>query len=116
MGELRDATKAIQDPPYVQCPDHWHDCNAARLVATMLTDPAPFDEAWLREVAGFTEPGMWIRSIRRGKITATYGVCETPGFTVSTDDGDFVEIHLEPQTRGDVWTLIERVEREPKNA
>lgn len=48
---------------YAQCPDHWQECNDARLLARAYLaehpadDDLPVDEAWLLSV-GFIESGF----------------------------------------------------------
>lgn len=79
-----------------------------------LTDPAPFNEAWLREVAGF-ERRPQSEGLFRGMIWATQSY---NGWWFNVQDpkvGHYLA-KPQPQCMGDVWTLIERVEREPKNA
>lgn len=81
-----------------------------RLRAELLrmTDSAPFDDAWLRNAAGFADDPN-IGGLSRGVVWAMRSF---DGWRFAYDTGHrYQQVHPQPETRGDVLQLIERVER-----
>lgn len=100
-------------PMHAACPDHWEDCNDARLIYDYLHDPTPLSAEVLlaEEFERYSPDNYWWHYKRRNVNVECHP--ENKFVNVFIDcGGESGRCIPQPQTLGDLRQLVERMERE----